>query len=289
MSPTYEDLSRPLPVWNPMAWYYGALRGAISLGAGLSKGLEIGRKHGFDSGVMLDHVYENRACGRGTIGRAIDRVYLNAVGWRGIRNRGALMQQTIAGEIRTMAITQTSGGRDEDNPVQLADLACGGGRYVLDALDEVRDVPVQALLRDYEAANVDKAYSNAQRLCVDAKIECGDAFSDAALAPLAGSDLVIVSGLHEIVADNQTVANHFKQISRILKPGGRLIVTIQPNHPQLEFIARVLKSHTGKPWAMRLRPVEQTWDWLKQADFRIVSQTMEPTGIFGVMVAEKNA
>ncbi len=279
MSPTYDDLSRPLPAWNPMAWYYGALRGAVRLGAGLSKGLEIGRRHGFDSGVMLDHVYENRACGRGALGRAIDRVYLNAVGWRGIRNRGALMQQTIAGEIRALAITRAAGGSGEaDHAVQLADLACGGGRYVLDALDEVRDVPVQAVLRDYASANVDAAL-----------IECGDAFSDEALAPLAGCDLVIVSGLHEIVADNRTVAHHFRQISRILKPGGRLIVTIQPNHPQLEFIARVLNSHTGKPWAMRLRPVEQTWDWLKQANFQIVSQTMEETGIFGVMVAEKNA
>ena len=40
---------------------------------------------------------------------------------------------------------------------------------------------------------------------------------------------------------------------------------------------------------MRLRPVEQTWSWLKQAGFRVVSQSMEATGIFGVIVAEKQA
>jgi SAM-dependent methyltransferase len=285
MSPTYDDLVRPLPAWNPAAWYYAAARGALQFGARFSEGLRIGHEHGFDSGVMLDHVYENRAAGSGPFGRAIDRLYLNAVGWRGIRNRGALMQQTIAGEVRTMAVTVA----EHEEPVRLVDLACGGGRYVLGALAEVRDVPVQPVLRDYEEANVNAAYRNAQALGVTARIETGDAFSDSALAPLAGSDLAIVSGLHEIIPDDERVSHHFHQVANILKPGGRLIVTIQPGHPQLEFIARVLKSHTGEPWAMRIRPVEQTWDWLKQAGFRVVSQTMEETGIFGVIVAEKQA
>jgi len=160
---------------------------------------------------------------------------------------------------------------------------------VLGALSDVHDVPVRAVLRDYEMANVDAATRNAQDLGVTARVETGDAFSDAALEPLSGSDLVIVSGLHEIIPDNETVRRHFRQIAGILKEGGRLVVTIQPHHPQLQFIARVLKSHTGKPWAMRLRPVEQTWSWLKQAGFRVVSQSMEATGIFGVIVAEKQA
>lgn len=283
MSPTYDDLIRPLPAWNPASWYYACARGALRFGAKLSKGLAIGQRHGFDSGVMLDHIYENRAEGYGLIGRAVDRLYLNAVGWRGIRNRGALVHTTVAREVRAMAIT--CAGRGE--PVRLADLACGGGRYALGALAELESVPVEAVLRDYEIANVDAAYRNAQALGVTARIETGDAFSDKALEPLVGSDLVIVSGLHEIVPDDNTVSRHFRQVARILNPGGRLIVTIQPNHPQLEFIARVLKSHTGKPWAMRLRPVEQTWGWLKQAGFRVVSQSMEETGIFGVIVAEK--
>jgi len=284
MSPTYDDLIRPLPAWNPAAWYYAAARGVLQFGARLSKGLEIGHQHGFDSGVMLDHVYENKAVGNGLIGRAVDRLYLNSVGWRGIRNRGALMQQVIAAEIRSMAITQAGKG----DPVRLADLACGGGRYVLGALVDAGETPVRATLRDYEKANVDAAYRNAQQLGVTARIEAADAFSETDLRPLAGSDLVVVSGLHEIIPDDDKVREHFAQVADILKPGGRLIVTIQPGHPQLEFIARVLKSHTGQPWAMRIRPVEQTWDWLKQAGFRVVSQTMETTGIFGVIVAEKN-
>src|SRR5262245_640855 len=59
----------------------------------LSRGIQLGWKHGFDSGIMLDYIYENRAQGVTPLGRLIDRLYLNAIGWRGIRARLALLQQ----------------------------------------------------------------------------------------------------------------------------------------------------------------------------------------------------
>ena len=40
---------------------------------------------GFDSGSTLDYVYQNQAHGRTALGRLVDRSYLDAVGWRGIR------------------------------------------------------------------------------------------------------------------------------------------------------------------------------------------------------------
>jgi len=68
-----------------------------------SKGIEIGYAHGFDSGVMLDHVYDNRAKGRFLVGRLIDRVYLDAPGGAGIRNRGELLRKTIFTEAKNIA------------------------------------------------------------------------------------------------------------------------------------------------------------------------------------------
>ena len=58
------------------------------LGA-LSDGIDVGRTFGFSSGEMLDYVYENRASGWGPLGRWIDRIYLDSIGWRGIRERRA--------------------------------------------------------------------------------------------------------------------------------------------------------------------------------------------------------
>ena len=79
----------------------------------------------------------------------------------------------------------------------------------------------------------------------------------------------------------------FRQIVRLLPPGGVLILTIQPDHPQAEFIARVLTSHTGHPWAMRFRPVGLTRAWLEAAGFAVEDIEMERLGIFGVITARK--
>jgi SAM-dependent methyltransferase len=246
----------------------------------LSKGVRIGLEHGFDSGVMLDHVYANRAEGTGLLGRAIDRAYLNAPGWAGIRNRGALLESRIVRVILQSAEVGT--------PVRFADLACGGGRYALNALARVgKRAEVEATLRDYAAANVERARANAARLGIDATIEQGDAFSDADLERLGQLDVAVVSGLHEIVDDDTLVENHFRQIAHILAPGGTLLVTVQPDNPQVEFIARVLKSHTGRRWAMRLRPVALTRGWLVAAGFIVEDVEMEPLGIFGVIRARK--
>jgi SAM-dependent methyltransferase len=247
----------------------------------LSTGIRIAHQHGFDSGVMLDYVYENRAHGKTFAGRLIDRVYLNAPGWTGIRNRGSLIRSIIVEHTQEIARRKES--------VVLADLACGGGRYVLAALSDLkhRGVKVQATLRDYRSENVLNARANAIALDVDPIIELGDAFSEADLATLQTADIVIVSGLHEIVDDDRPVRHHFRQIAGILAPGGRLILTVQPEHPQLEFIARVLTTHTGRPWAMRLRSVELVCAWAREAGLCVESVAMEEFGIFGVVVARK--
>ena len=275
-----ESLQKPLPAWNPKAWYYGAIRFLLGSVGRLSRGVRIGLERGFDSGVMLDYVYENRPQGVGPLGRAIDRAFLDAPGWRGIRNRGALIEGKIVDVIREAG----AGGR----PVRIVDLACGGGRYVLGALRTVGDaVAVSAVLRDYRQENVAKAGANAARMGLAATVEQADAFADYHLVKLGTVDVVVVSGLHEILPDDARVEGHFAQIARILAPGGRLILTVQPDHPQLEFIARVLNSHTGKPWAMRLRPLDLIMRWAEAAGFVVESIDMEPLDIFGVLVARK--
>ena len=275
-----DDLVKPLPFWSPKAWYYAAARGLIGSVGRLSKGIRLGLERGFDSGVMLDYVYENRPQGSGRLGRAIDGLFLEAPGWRGIRNRGRLLEEKIAGAVRAAAPRR--------RPVRLADLACGGGRYVLGALKSVGEaVPGEAVLRDYRRENVDKAAANAAALGLDVRVEQADAFADHQLARLAPVDVAVVSGLHEIVPDDARVEAHFGQVASILAPGGRLLLTVQPDHPQLEFIARVLRSHTGRPWAMRLRPLETTLRWIEAAGLVPESVDMEPLGIFGVVSARK--
>lgn len=276
--PDYQTLIAPLSRWNPKHWYYASVRAAMRTMGRASDGIRIGLKNGFDSGVMLEHVYRNIASGRNAFGRLVDRVYLNAPGWRGIRERGALLQGMLSAEIDAIA--------DTGRPITMLDVACGGGRYDLEVLARKKDITIDATLRDYRRENVASARALAAELGVDARFEQGDAFSDADLARADRPNLIVVSGLHEIIADNALIERHFKQLAQIAARPATLIFTIQPWHPQLEFIARVLTSHTGAPWVMRIRSWRQSREWAEAAGFEIRSLTMDSRGIFGVVVAD---
>ena len=115
----------------------------------LSRGIDLGWKHGFDSGVMLDYIYQNRAQGLTSLGRLIDRSFLNAIGSRGIRVRRTLLEQALR---RLIAETHAAG-----RPVRLLDIASGPGRYVLETIHTLSPIPISAVLRDYKQENLDAA------------------------------------------------------------------------------------------------------------------------------------
>jgi hypothetical protein len=138
--PRYEDLQRPIPLWSPQAWYYGAQSLILRTVGRASCGVDLGYRHGFNSGVMLDYVYENRARGRWGIGALIDRSFLNAVGWRGIRQRKVHLKQVLRRIIEDR--------RARGQTTHIVDLAAGGGRYLLEVLSEAGPDGVTALLRD---------------------------------------------------------------------------------------------------------------------------------------------
>lgn len=282
---TLQDLRKPLSPINPKAWYFGSMRALMSTIGRLSNGIDIGYTYGFDSGVMLEYVYQNKSKGKFGLGKVLDRAYLNSPGWKGIRGRGELINNTIVQAIREKAEA------NPEQPISVIDLACGGGRYVLEALQEIEnadEIEVNAILRDYRRENIGSALRLSNQFELDVRIEQGDAFSDFDLEDLYDSaDIVIVSGLHEIIDDDGLVENHFNQIHKILKEDGIFINTIQPNHPQLEFIARVLPSHTGNAWAMSLRSVEQTTRWIEKSGFSVDKYEMEEQNIFGVLQARK--
>ncbi|EYB68828.1 hypothetical protein DEIPH_ctg017orf0202 [Deinococcus phoenicis] len=288
--PTYEELSRPLPLTSPKRWYYGGLRRVLRAASPLSEGLSIGFRHGFDSGVMLEHVYRNRPTGRGPLGRLIDRTYLNTPGWKGIRARGELVKDALRAALHEQAQAQPGRGT-----VRLLDVACGGGRYDLEVLAELQrsspDLTVQATLRDYAPVNVESARALGEELGVrGVTYEQADAFSDEDLARAVQGgpvDIAVVSGLHEILSDDALIERHYRQLGRVVRPGGTLIYTLQPTHPQVELIARALPSHTGERWVMRLRSRELVGGWAQAGGFQTVARWMEPQGIFGVVLARR--
>ena len=261
------------------------VRAGLRLGGNLSEGIALGLDTGFDSGSTLDYIYRNQARGKGPLGRLIDRNYLDAIGWRGIRIRGQHLQQLLreaAGRLRAQGM-----------PVRVLDVAAGHGRYVLEALGSGEQRAEQIVLRDFSPLNVSQGQALIAALgAADiARFEQGDAFDPAQLARLdPAPTLAVVSGLYELFADNDAVLRSLQGIAAAVPPGGYLAYTGQPWHPQLEFIARALTSHRdGAAWVMRRRTQQEMDELVRLAGFEKVTQRIDGFGIFSVCLARRCA
>lgn len=247
----------------------------------LSRGVALGLRRGFDSGETLDYVYRNHPQGFTPLGRAIDRAYLESPGWTGIRVRRANLEAMLREEIRAQHRTGTC--------VHILDVACGGGRYVLDTLAEMRDVPATALLRDYRQQNLDVASHRRDELGLSSiTLGLANAFDPASYAGLHPQPTIaIVSGLLELFPANEPPQTLFAALAGALAPGGVLIYTNQPWHPQLRFIAGVLRNREGQPWIMRRRTQEEMDELVQAAGFVKEAQRTDRWGIFTVSRARR--
>jgi SAM-dependent methyltransferase len=265
--------------------FFGVQRRMLRAFGPVSEGMKIGLQHGFDSGASLDYVYRNQANGSFLIGKMMDRGYLDAVGWRGIRQRKQQLQQTLAQAIESYPRGQA---------LRILDLAAGGGRYVLETVKRFQDREIELVLRDYQQGNLDQARSLADRLqlCNAISYQCRDAFADASYTGQDGKfDIVIVSGLFELFSDNSLIMRALRGLQRQLQPGAQLIYTGQPWHPQLEMIAKTLNNHQGEAWVMRPRPQVELDALFAAIGCRKLSSLVALEGIFTVSLAcyEKEA
>jgi SAM-dependent methyltransferase len=271
----YDRLCRPGGLrFAPVRWL---MKGP----ARLSRGIDLGWQHGYDSGVMLDYIYQNRAQGVTPVGRLIDRAYLNAIGWRGIRVRRSLLEQAL----RSIIEQTHAAGR----PVRLLDIASGPGRYVLETVRKLDTIPMSAVLRDYKQENLDAAAALRDQLgLANVALALGDAFDRASLAAVTPRPTIaIVSGLYELFPDNEPVLRSLRGLADAVEPGGHLLYTNQPWHPQVEFIARVLRNRDGQPWIMRRRTQAEMDELVRTAGFDKVRQEIDPWGIFTVSLAQR--
>ena len=278
-----DQLAKPLPWWTPKGLFYRMSRINLPLASHLSKGLRLGETTGYDSGSTLDYVYRNQPQGFPLIGRLIDKVYLESIGWRGIRIRKKHLEILIRRAIEAL--------RAAGAPVNIVDIAAGHGRYVLDALAGVVQPGDAVLLRDYSELNVDGGRELIAKLglAAVARFEKGDAFDRASLAALEPRPtLGIVSGLYELFPSNEMVGRSLAGLADAIPAGGYLLYTGQPWHPQLELIARSLTSHRGlSAWVMRRRTQAEMDQLVAAAGFEKIDQLIDEWGIFTVSIARR--
>jgi hypothetical protein len=279
----FDRLNRPLPSLSPKALSFALTRLGMRTGGRLSDGIRLGLATGFDSGSTLDYVYRNQPSGITPLGRLIDWSYLNAIGWRGIRIRKQHIERLLTQAIAALK----AAGR----PVRIVDIAAGHGRYVLEAIEALADKPERILLRDFSEINVREGELLIRQKGLEAiaRFEKGDAFDRNSLAAIAPRPtLGIVSGLYELFPGNAPIRESLAGLAEAIEPGGYLVYTGQPWHPQLEMIARTLPSHRDhKPWIMRRRTQAEIDQLVETAGFRKTEQLADEWGIFTVSLAQR--
>nr|WP_174505996.1 bifunctional alpha/beta hydrolase/class I SAM-dependent methyltransferase [Acinetobacter sp. Marseille-Q1620] len=278
-----EDLSTPLPKNSIKNIFWELTKKNLKIGSYFSQGLKIGEETGYDSGSTLDFVYRNQSESSNILGKIIDRQYLNAIGWRGIRVR----KQNIEFLLKKYSeILQK-----KRKPLRILDIASGHGRYVLDAVATLSKRPDSILLRDYSELNVQAGLKLIQErnLSDIANFSTGNAFDTESLASIKPKvTLAIVSGLYELFSDNDLLRQSLDGLNKAMLKDGYLIYTGQVWHPQQEFIARALTSHRqGDAWVMRLRSQAEMDALVEQAGFKKIDQCIDEYGIFTVSVAQK--
>ncbi len=277
----YLRLCAPPTLFNRIRFGLQKL-GMRTLGR-LSDGLRLGWKTGHNSGDSLDYVYENKVRGISPIGRMIDRTYLAAAGWQAMRERQVILESKLRGTIQHLL--------DQGEPARVMDIATGRGRYVLDIIKEFEGRDVSALLRDRSAFSLDEGRKLAETMGVaNVSFVQGDAFdTESLLAVDPPPNIAIVSGLFELFPDNQKILAALEGLGGLVKPGGYLIYTNQPWHPQLEEIARTCVDWDGEPWVMRRRSQAEIDELVASVGFSKIDMGIDRHGIATVSVAERRA
>jgi SAM-dependent methyltransferase len=257
-------------------------RAGLKIAGRLSRGIEIGWRSGFDSGLSLDYVYKNQPQGWSPLGRIIDKSYLNSIGWRGIRQRKANLDRTLREVILKV--------HGENRPLRILDIAAGAGRYVIESIRDMPGIPISATLCDYKEENVEAMRALADELNVNGAVIArrGDAFNRESLARVQPRATIgIVSGLYELFPSNEPVLTSLRGLADAIEPGGYLIYTNQPWHPQLEFIAHVLVNREGERWLMRRRTTAEMDELVRAAGFEKIDMEIDQWGMFTVSVARR--
>jgi len=244
----------------------------------LSKGMSLGLKYGFDSGISLDYIYKNQANGKLLIGKLIDRFYLNQVGWAGVRVRKKNLLALIEEKINSLG---------EEN-VKILDVAGGTGNYLFDIKEKYPKLKI--LINEFKKSNIEVGEEvikkNNWKNISFVNYDCFDkeTYKKINYTP----NMVIISGVFELFEDNNMLENTISGVTEILDKNGAVIYTGQPWHPQLKQIALVLNSHKGnnKSWLMRRRSEKELDSLFEKYNFKKRRMLIDNNGIFTVSLAE---
>lgn len=247
----------------------------------ISNGMAIGLKHGFDSGASLDYVYHNQPAGKLGFGKMMDKNYLEAIGWTGIRIRKQHLIQLIEQKIESL--------KKEGRTVKILDIAGGTGNYLFDIKAKYPDAEI--VINEFVKANIEigekvikeQKFSNIRFTNYD----CFDpeTYRKIDFQP----NITIISGILELFGDNEMASQAIKGVTGISEKNASVIYTGQPWHPQLKMIAYVLNNHQNKDWIMRRRSQKELDRVMAFNQVSKENMLIDDFGIFTVSLGKINS
>jgi SAM-dependent methyltransferase len=246
---------------------YPLLRFLLSTVGRLSEGIRLGWRTGFDSGVMLEYVYQNQPKGWGGLGRFLDKQYLSHPVWDGVRSRRQLLIQHLQTALTHYPKPQV--------PV-VFDMAAGVGSYLF----EIEANRAQFIAGDFAPEAVAAGEQKAKQLNrPDICFKPNNAFEKESLAVQA-ADVLICSGFFDILVDEAEIHKVLANGSAITQEGARWVFTIQEHHPDLKLLKETMVDLHQKAWELVPRSAEQLIAWA--APYGWVLESLERNAYFAV-------
>lgn len=273
--PSFEELQEPLPSWSSKNLQYKLISFLLRNLGTLSDGIKIGYRHGFDSGNIMNYIYDNNPEGSFYIGEAIDKAFLNQKTCKAFRAIKKIQKDFISNYLNERGSEETF----------IVDMASGKADYIYDVLKE-GGVNVNVLLRDINENTLleSKDIANQMGLTENITYQVGNALDIESLKNISVKpNLVIEVGLYGIIHDDNEIRNHLKALKEILNPDA-LLFNVQTYNEQIELIARALVNQDGEPCVWHLRQAEQLIGWAQEAGFRDPEVVMDPYDIYAVVM-----
>src|SRR5262249_21160125 len=219
----------------------------------LSNGIALCFQEGLTSGKMLDYIYKNRPSGKWLIGKWIDHFFLAHPGWEGVRKRRKYLEELFLEAIE-----------ERKHPLKVVDVAAGLAGYIFSTLKKAARDAIQVICQDIEPKWIEEGNAKAHK---QVTFQLGDAF-DPALIELT-PDIVIASGFYDWINEEETIKSSMELIFKALSPGGAFILTIQSDHPNLDFVQGIFPDFNHQPLKMTMRSPAQLQLWLENSGFTV--------------------
>ena len=241
----------------------------------LSDGIDTGFRYGFDSGMIMNYIYENVPRGKSFVGRALDEAFLGKTTCKAFRAVKRIQIDAISAYINER----------EGRETFIVDLASGKADYIYDVLRHTGQ-NVKVLLRDISEKTLAESRETALGLGLRDRVgfEVGDALDAESLRRIPyRPNLAIEAGLYGIIHDDELVRKHLSDLREIVGPEA-LLFNVQTYNEQIELIARTLVNQDGEPCVWHLRDKDLVIGWAEEAGFRDPVVKMDPYGIYAVVL-----